>query len=131
MAMIDDPNKIDENSLLTKILPALTSVFHVTKETRPLGPLKQAMKVKPGVLTALLGGYSIGTLLDEQFDLSDMIAEALKQDPDMSGAKDMPSPRPKAMYPQPQEDYYEGETETTKKDLRMRRRQNFLKKLGL
>jgi hypothetical protein len=146
MAMIDNPNK---NSILDWYLnkkdkfPKLkTGNKYTTKHMtyaqpkgmppriyQELGKIPPAAKripsgslVKPGILTALLGGYGIGTLLDEQFDLSGKIAEALIQDPDMSGAKDMPG-RPggyegdwRESYSKP-EDYYEGETEATIEDL--------------
>ena len=73
-------------------------------------------------MNALLSGYGIGTILDNQLGLSDMLAEALIQDPDMSGAKDMPSRLGgyegnwRESYSKP-EDYYEGETEATDEDL--------------
>ena len=70
-------------------------------------------------LLALIAGYQGGGALDKKFGLSDMLAEMLMPDPDMPSS-DMRT-----------EDFYEGETEVTKKDMRMRRMQDFIQKIGL
>ena len=145
--MIDNPNKGVTKSILDYILkdtPKNTGVKYTTKHITPKGMPPQiwtdvakkipklgkippaAKKMPPGlpvanILTALLGGYGIGTLLNEEFGLSDKISEYLIQDPDMSGAGDMWPYRglyaEKFQLPTHEEDYYEGETEATIEDL--------------
>ena len=135
MAMINNPNKgwvgIEKSILdfILKDLPKSGGGQKIPDLGRKLPDLGRklpelAMRIPPNLLAQLAvvagggyAGYNIGKELDEQFDLSGKLAEWLMPDPDMSGAKDMPSPQPKAMYPQPQEDYYEGETEAMIEDL--------------
>ena len=69
-------------------------------------------------LLALMTGYQGGSALDEKFGLSDMLAEMLMPEPDMPSS-DMRT-----------EDFYEGETEVAKKDMRMRRMQDFIQRMG-
>ena len=113
MAMINNPNTKVSKTLLDswidviqKATPKSTGGTKIPDLGRKLPDLARRMPSK-GImmrhpyLNALLSGYGIGTVLDNQLGLSDMLSEWLIQDPDMSGVTD----------------WYPGETEASVEDL--------------
>lgn len=106
--MIDNPNKGTTKSILDYILkgtPKSTGGTKLPDLGRKLPDLARrmpkGMMMRHPYLSALLSGYGIGTVLDNQLGLSDMLSEWLVPGVDMSGATD----------------WYPGETEASGEDL--------------